>query len=79
MIRKAVPYVDASGRYADFHNFRHTTGSFLAAAGVHPKVAQEILRHSQVELTMNIYTHTLHGHQSEAVAKLPDLSLSPMT
>ncbi len=72
-----IPYVDESGRYADFHGLRHTTGSFLAAAGVHPKVAQEILRHSRIELTMNIYTHTLHGQQSEAVAKLPDLSVSP--
>ncbi len=73
--RKAIPYVDETGRYADFHSLRHTTGSFLAAAGVHPKVAQEILRHSRIELTMGIYTHTLHGQQSEAVAKLPDLSL----
>ncbi len=79
VIRKAIPYIDESGRYADFHSLRHTTGSFLAAAGVHPKVAQEILRHSRIELTMNIYTHTLHGQQSEAVAKLPDLSLIPMT
>ncbi len=77
VLQKAIPYVDESGRYADFHSLRHTTGSFLAAAGVHPKVAQEILRHSKIELTMNIYTHTLHGQQSEAVAKMPDLSLVP--
>ena len=71
-----IPYVDEAGRYADFHAFRHTTGSFLAAVGVHPKVAQHILRHSKMDLTMSIYTHTLHGQESEAVAALPDLSVS---
>jgi hypothetical protein len=32
-------YSDSAGRVADFHSLRHTTGSWLAAAGVHPKVA----------------------------------------
>jgi len=70
-----IPYVDEAGRYADFHGLRHTTGSFLAAAGVHPKVAQAILRHSKMDLTMSVYTHTLRGQESEAVGKLPDLSV----
>jgi len=35
-----IPWEDAAGRFADFHALRHTTGSFLAAVGVHPKVAQ---------------------------------------
>ena len=70
-----IPYVDAAERYADFHCLRHTTGSLLAASGVHPKVAQSIMRHSDINLTMSIYTHTLRGQESEAVAALPDLSL----
>ena len=70
-----IPYVDDAGRYADFHSLRHTTGSLLAASGVHPKVAQSILRHSDINLTMSRYTHVFRGQESEAVAKLPDLSL----
>jgi integrase len=70
-----IPYVDDSGRYADFHSLRHTTGSWLAANNVHPKVAQSIMRHSDINLTMSRYTHTLTGQESEAVSKLPDLSL----
>jgi len=31
-----LAYKDRHGYYADFHAFRHATGSFLAAAGVHP-------------------------------------------
>jgi site-specific recombinase XerD len=41
-----IPYVDSAGRYADFHSLRHSTGSLLVAAGVHPKVIQSIMRHS---------------------------------
>lgn len=70
-----IPYVDGSGRYADFHSLRHTTGSLLALSGVHPKVAQSIMRHSDINLTMSHYTHILRGQESKAVAALPDLSL----
>jgi integrase len=68
-----IPYVDDSGRYADFHSLRHSTGSLLAAAGVHPKVIQSIMRHSDINLTMSRYTHIFRGQEAEAVAKLPDL------
>ena len=70
-----IPYVDDAERYADFHSLRHTTGSLLAASGVHPKVAQSIMRHSDINLTMSLYTHTLRGQESEAIENLPDLSL----
>ena len=71
----SIPYVDDAGRFADFHSLRHSTGSLLAAAGVHPKVIQAIMRHSDINLTMSRYTHLFRGQESEAVAKLPDLSL----
>ena len=70
-----IPYVDDAARYADFHCLRHTTGSLLAASGCHPKVAQSIMRHGDINLTMSLYTHTLRGQESEAVKNLPDLSL----
>jgi integrase len=41
----------------DFHCLRHTFGTRLAQAGVHPKVAQRLMRHSSIELTMQLYTH----------------------
>ena len=50
-----IDYVDDAGRYADFHSLRHTTGSLLAASGVHPKIAQEIMRHGDINLTMSLY------------------------
>jgi len=69
-----LAYVDDAGRYADFHSIRHTCGSLLAAAGVNPKVAQEIMRHSDINLTMSRYSHVYRGQVSQAVENLPDFS-----
>jgi len=69
-----IAYVDESGQFADFHALRHTTASLLAAGGVRPKDAQDVMRHSDINLTMNTYTHTLTG-QTRAVDSLPDLYL----
>ena len=69
-----IDYIDGAGRYADFHALRHSTGSLLAASGVHPKVAQSIMRHSDINLTMSTYAHTYRGQESEAVEGLPDFS-----
>ena len=70
-----IEYQDDSGRFVDFHALRHTAGSLLAASGVHPKVAQSIMRHSDINLTMSRYSHVFSGQESEAVAKLPDFSM----
>ena len=69
-----IPYQDDAGRYCDFHSLRHTPGSLLAASGVHPKIAQEIMRHGDINLTMSLYTHTLRGQEADAVNRLPDFS-----
>jgi len=74
VVVKAIPYIDESGRFRDFHSLRHTTGTYLAASGVQPKVAQALMRHSDINLTMSLYTHTLSGQEAEAIAALPDLS-----
>jgi integrase len=68
-----LPYVDASGRYADFHSLRHACGSLLAAAGTHPKVAQALLRHSDINMTLTRYSHVLADQAAAAVEALPSL------
>jgi len=69
-----IPYV-VDGLYFDYHSLRHQTASLLASANIHPKVAQSIMRHGDINLTMSRYTHTLTGQEKKAVAELPDLSL----
>ncbi|MBL9089308.1 MAG: tyrosine-type recombinase/integrase, partial [Planctomycetia bacterium] len=46
---------DESGRALDFHCLRVTFVSNLVAAGVHPRVAQALARHANVETTMAVY------------------------
>jgi len=70
----SIDYVDESGRFRDFHALRATCASWLAACGVHPKKAQAIMRHSDINLTLSCYTHLLGGDLAKAVASLPDLS-----
>lgn len=67
-------YRDDSGQVADFHALRHTFITNLARGGVSPKQAQMLARHSKISLTMDRYTHTVIGEQSEALDALPDLS-----
>ena len=68
-----IPYRDDAWRVPDVHALGHTFGSALAAAGVHPKDAQALMRHSNVSLTMDQYTHTVHGRLSAAAGALPEL------
>jgi len=66
-----ISYQDKAGRFLDFHSLRHTFGTNLARAGVAPKVAQELMRHSDVNLTLGIYTHIEMSDLAGAVEKLP--------
>ena len=66
-------YRDAAGRVFDFHALRHQFISSLAAAGVHPKVAQTMARHSTITLTMDRYTHVGLLDTAAALDKLPAL------
>ena len=69
-----IPYEDERGRVFDFHALRHGFVSSLAAAGVEPKVAQVLARHSTMTLTLDRYTHLRAGSERRAIAALPDLS-----
>lgn len=71
-------YKDRHNRFADFHALRHVTGSYLAKANVSPKVAQSIMRHSDINLTMNFYSHSFREDEVHAIEKLPDLGRKPV-
>jgi len=53
-----------------FHDLRHTSASLLLAAGVHPKVVQERLGHSQIAITMDTYSHVMPTLGAEAADKI---------
>lgn len=51
------------------HGFRHTHASLLFEAGLPMKDVQVRLGHSNIQTTMNIYTHVTQQHQKTAVDK----------
>src|SRR5258707_14506442 len=53
-----------------FHDLRHSAATLILTAGVHPKVVQEILGHTQISMTMDIYSHVLPGMQQDAMNRL---------
>ena len=70
-----IAYVTEDG-IADFHSLRHTFISNLAACGIHPKLAQQLARHSTIALTMDRYTHLGLIDMNSALESLPNI-ISP--
>ena len=58
----------------DIHALRTTFCTHLAVAGVHPRVAQQAMRHSRMELTNQYYTDPILLDVAGAVNSLPDFS-----
>jgi len=53
-----------------FHDLRHSAATLLLSEGVHPKVVQELLGHSNISMTMDVYSHVLPSMQQDAISKL---------
>jgi integrase len=62
---------DDRGRTLDIHSLRHTFGTLLALSGVMPRTAMELMRHSDIRLTTNIYQHLELVDTAGAVNQLP--------
>jgi len=68
---------DARGRLVDddprrfgFHNLRHSLASFLIRTRTDPKTVQTLLRHSDVKLTLQFYTHAVSRDRMAAAGKM---------
>jgi integrase len=53
-----------------FHDLRHSSASLLLSLGVHPKIVQELLGHTQISMTMDVYSHVLPVMHREAINTL---------
>lgn len=53
-----------------FHDLRHTFASLLIEADVSMKVIQELLGHSTITTSMDIYTHVSDRKKEEAMEQL---------
>ncbi|SFY47193.1 Tyrosine recombinase XerD [Streptomyces sp. F-1] len=60
-------------RVIRLHDTRHGTATLLTAAGAAPRVVMEILGHSQISITMDVYTHVVQDTQREAMSHMDRL------
>jgi integrase len=69
--RAGISYRDDQGRQADFHALRRSLNTHLAQREVDPHTRKEIMRHSDIALTLDVYTDKSMLPVAAAVEKLP--------
>jgi len=70
-----IAFTDERGRRIDVHALRTTFCTMLSVAGVPPRVAMELMRHSELKLTMRVYTDASQLPLAAEVHRLPSFSL----
>jgi integrase len=55
------------------HDLRHTMATLALTAGIHPKVVQEMLGHSGISVTLDIYSHVPQAAQRDAADRVASL------
>jgi integrase len=71
-----IPKRDERGRTLDVHALRTTFGTLLSKGGVAPRTAQAAMRHSDIRLTMGVYTDPKLLDVGAALDVLPALPLN---
>ena len=55
------------------HVCRHTYRSNMAKSGMNPKTLQYLMGHSDISVTMNVYTHIGFDDAEEELKRMEDL------
>lgn len=66
VIRPAVKRAGIEGKAIGWHSFRHSLATNLRSAGVDLKTAQELLRHANSRITLDVYTRAISANKREA-------------
>jgi integrase len=53
-----------------FHDLRHSAATTALLQNIHPKIVAEMLGHSRVSVTLDLYSHVLPDMQDEAAMKI---------
>jgi integrase len=72
--RYFYPLLDRAGLpHIRFHDLRHSAATLLLGEGIHPKIVSDLLGHSQIGITLDLYSHvtaTMHAGAAEAMGRL---------
>jgi integrase len=55
------------------HDLRHTAATLLLSRGMHPKIVSEMLGHTTVGITLDLYSHVTPTMQREAARAMDEL------
>jgi len=65
--RSFHPLLERAGLpHIRFHDLRHTAATLLLAQGMHPKIVAEMLGHSAIAVTLDLYSHVTPTMQRQA-------------
>ena len=67
---RSLEELTASFESEPIHDLRNSAATILLSMGVHPKVVQELLGHSQIGMTMDTYSHVLPTMQKDVMERL---------
>jgi len=72
MKRHSRPVADEAGIHKGigWHTFRHTFGTLLKANGEEVKTVQELLRHANSRITLDVYTQAVTSNKRAAQSKV---------
>ncbi|MBW4028069.1 MAG: site-specific integrase [Acidobacteria bacterium] len=72
MKRHIKPAAKAAGidKNIGWHTFRHSFGTLLKANGEDVKTVQELLRHANSKITLDVYTQAVNSHKRAAQSKV---------
>ena len=59
LIRPALVLAGITGKAIGWHSFRHSLATNLRSMGVDVKIAQDLLRHANTRITMDVYTQAV--------------------
>ena len=72
--RSFKPLLRRAGlRQIRFHDLRHTCATLLLSKNINVKVVSEMLGHSSISVTLDIYSHLLPDMQEKAVKALEEM------
>lgn len=68
--KRWLRYCDSIGYNITAHQLRHGFATILYEAGVEDKDAQELMGHSSIAVTRDVYTHIRQSHRDKTAEKL---------
>ncbi|MEX0751167.1 MAG: site-specific integrase [Dehalococcoidia bacterium] len=56
-----------------FHDLRHTAATLLLEQGMHPKIVSEMLGHSTIAITLDLYSHVTSAMHKQAADAMEEI------